>query len=329
MPRTHAHRVLGRVAAALLASLAAISTTAALAQTTSRYPDKSITWIVGFPPGGSVDVIARLVAKKIESALGQSVVIDNRPGASGAIAMGAAARAAPDGYTLVSVAGPDLAAKAVPELGKELTGVAGLATGPMILVGTTAGPMPLTLKELLAAAKASPDKFSFGSSGIGTSQHLAGELISQMAGTKITHVPYKGGGQAVTDLLGGQLPLAVLGIPPVLQHIKSGKLKAYGVSTSSRSPTLPDVPTLNEAGLVGFDANQWYVVATAAGVPADRIQKLNAAISQALKDPEIIAGLVGVGLEPFVASSQDTVKFVTNEQKRWRDFAQKAKISLD
>ena len=329
MSGTHARRVLGRIAAALVASLAAIGTTAALAQTASRFPDKPITWIVGFPPGGSVDVIARLVAKKIESALGQSVVIDNRPGASGAIAMGAAARASPDGYTLVTVPGPDLSAKAVPELGKELTGVASLGTGPMVLVGTTASPMPPTLKELLALAKASPDKFSFGSSGIGTSQHLAGELISQMAGAKIAHVPYKGGGQAVTDLLGGQLPLAVLGIPPVLQHIKSGKLKAYGVSTSSRSSALPDVPSLNEAGLAGFDANQWYVVATAAGVPADRIQKLNAAISQALKDPEIIAGFVGVGVEPFVASPQDTVKFVMNEQKRWRDFAQKAKITLD
>jgi tripartite-type tricarboxylate transporter receptor subunit TctC len=326
---THARRVLGCTATASIALLASIGTTAAFAQTASRYPDKPITWIVGFPPGGSTDVITRLVAKKIESALGQSVVIDNRPGASGAIAMGAAARATPDGYTLVSVAGPDLAAKAVPELGKELAGVAALGKGPMVLVGTTAAPMPPTLRDLLAAAKANPDKYSFGSSGIGSSQHLAGELINQTAGTKLMHVPYKGGGQAVTDLLGGQLPLAVLGIPPVLQHIKSGKLKAYGVSTSSRSPTLPDVPTLSEAGLPGFDANQWYVVAAAAGVPADRIQKLNAAISQALKDPEIIAGFVGVGVEPFVASPQETVQFVTSEQKRWRDLAQKAKMSLD
>lgn len=329
MSGTHARRVLGRAAAAFIASLAIIGTTAALAQTASRYPEKPITWIVGFPPGGSTDGITRLVAKKIESALGQSVVIDNRPGASGAIAMGAAARATPDGYTLVTVAGPDVPAKAVPELGKELTGVAALGAGALVLVGTTAAPMPPTLKDLLAAAKANPDKYSFGSSGIGSSQHLAGELINQMAGTKMTHVPYKGGGEAVNNLAGGQLPLAVLGIPPVLPHIKSGKLKAYGVTTSSRSSTLPDVPTLNEAGLVGFDANQWFVVATAAGVPADRIQKLNAAISQALKDPEIIAGFVAVGVEPFVASPQETVNFVMSDQKRWRDLAQKAKISLD
>jgi tripartite-type tricarboxylate transporter receptor subunit TctC len=326
---TQARRVFGRTAAALIASLATIGTTASLAQTASRYPEKPITWIVGFPPGGSIDGITRLVAKKIESALGQSVVIDNRPGASGAIAMGAAARATPDGYTLVTVAGPDVPAKAVPELGKELAGVAALGAGAMVLVGTTAAPMPPSLKDLLAAAKASPDKYTFGSSGIGSSQHLAGELINQMAGTKMTHVPYKGGGEAVNNLLGGQLPLAVLGIPPVLPHIRSGKLKAYGVTTSSRSSTLPDVPTLNEAGLVGFDANQWYVVATAAGVPADRIQKLNAAISQALKDPEIIAGFLAVGVEPFVASPQETVKFVMSDQKRWRDLAQKAKISLD
>lgn len=326
---TNVRRVLGGTAAAFIASLAIIGTTAALAQTAGRYPEKPITWIVGFPPGGSTDGITRLVAKKVESALGQPVVIDNRPGASGAIAMGAAARATPDGYTLVTVAGPDVPAKAVPELGKELTGVAALGAGAMVLVGTTAAPMPPTLKDLLAATKANPDKYPFGSSGIGSSQHLAGELINQMAGTKMMHVPYKGGGEAVNNLLGGQLPLAVLGIPPVLPHIKSGKLKAYGVTTSSRSSTLPDVPTLNEVGLVGFDANQWFVVATAAGVPADRIEKLNAAINQALKDPEIIAGFVAVGVEPFVASPQETVKFVTSEMKRWRDLAQKAKISLD
>ena len=329
MPGTRTRRALGRTAAAVIATWATIGTPASLAQTASRYPDKPITWIIGYPPGGSTDAIARLVAKKIESALGQSVVVDNRPGASGAIALGAAARATPDGYTLVTVAGPDVTAKAVPELGKELAGVAALGTGPMVLVGTAAVALPASLRDLLAAAKTDPARYSFGSSGIGSSQHLAGELINQMAGTRLTHIPYKGGGQAVLDLVGGQLPLAVLGIPPVLPHIKSGKLKAYGVTTSSRSATLPDVPTLNEAGLGGFDANQWYVVAAPAGVPADRIQKLNAAINQALKDPAIHAGFVDVGVEPFVASPQETVKFVTTDHKRWRELALKAKISLD
>jgi tripartite-type tricarboxylate transporter receptor subunit TctC len=326
---TNARQVLGRTAATVFASFALFGTTAVLAQTAGRYPDKPITWIVGFSPGGSTDGITRLVAKKLESSLGQPVVIENRPGASGAIAMSAVARATPDGYTLVTVAGPDVPAKAVPELGKDLAGVAALGSGAMVLVGTTAAPLPATLKDLLAAAKASPDKYTFGSSGTGTSQHLAGELINQVAGTKMTHVPYKGGGQAVTDLLGGQLPLAVLGIPPVLPHIKSGKLKAYGVTTISRSSALPDVPTLNDVGLPGFDANQWFVVATAVGTPADRIEKLNAAINQALKDPEVIAGFISVGVEPFVASPQETVKFVTGDQKRWRDLAQKAKISLE
>jgi tripartite-type tricarboxylate transporter receptor subunit TctC len=326
---TNARQVLGRTAATVFASFALFGTTAVLAQTAGRYPDKPITWIVGFSPGGSTDGITRLVAKKLESSLGQPVVIENRPGASGAIAMSAVARATPDGYTLVTVAGPDVPAKAVPELGKDLAGVAALGSGAMVLVGTTAAPLPATVKDLLAAAKASPDKYTFGSSGTGTSQHLAGELINQVAGTKMTHVPYKGGGQAVTDLLGGQLPLAVLGIPPVLPHIKSGKLKAYGVTTISRSSALPDVPTLNDVGLPGFDANQWFVVATAVGTPADRIEKLNAAINQALKDPEVIAGFISVGVEPFVASPQETVKFVTGDQKRWRDLAQKAKISLE
>ncbi len=328
MQPTTSLRVLQCAAKSLIAALAIVCTVDALAQTAGRYPARPITWIVGFAPGGSADVTARLVAKKIEASLGQPVVVENRPGASGAIALGAAAKAAPDGYTIVTIAGPEVTAnKAMPELGKELAGVAALASGPMVLVGTTATPMPPTLKDLLASAKT--NSYNFGSSGIGSSQHLAGELINQTAGTKLVHVPYKGGGQAAVDLLGGQIPLAILGVPPVMQHIKSGKLKAYGVTTSARSGALPDVPTFGEAGLPGFDASQWYVVATAAAVPADRIQVLNAAINQALRDPEIAAGFINLGVEPFITSPQEAVTFVMADQKRWSDLVQKAKISLE
>lgn len=329
MPSISSRRFARRQAMLLMAALVGLGADQAAAQTAGRYPVKPITWIVGYAPGGSVDVTARLIAKKLEVSLGQPVVVENRPGASGAIALGATARAAADGYTIVTVAGPEVSAAAVPELGKELAGVATLGTGPMILVGTTATPMPATLKELLARAKESPDKYSFGSSGTGTSQHLAGELINQTAATKMTHVAYKGGGQAVVDLLGGQIPLAVLGIPPVLQHIKSGKLKAYGVTTASRSGALPEVPTLSESGIAGFDARQWYAVATTAGVPTDRIQILNAALNKALTDPEIVDGYTKLGVEPFISSSQETTNFVAAEKKRWTDLARTAKISLN
>lgn len=188
------------------------------------FPVKPITWLVGWPPGGSADVVSRLVAKELESKLGQPVVIDNRPGASGSIALNAAAKAQADGYTIVTVPGPVLTSIPVPQLGKQLIGIAQLAKGPMVLVGTAAT-SKTTLKDLIADAKTHPEAYSFASSGNGTSQHLAGEMLNQMAGIKMTHIPYKGGNQAVTDVIGGQVPVGMLGITPVLAHIKSGKLR--------------------------------------------------------------------------------------------------------
>ena len=321
-------RLTRRSAAALLALAAAAASGGSFAQ--GRFPDKPLNWIVGFPPGGSADVMTRLVAKKLEAKLGQSVVVDNRPGASGAIALQLAAKAVPDGYTLITVPGPVVTSRPQPELGKELAGIAMLGKGPMVLVGTMAQPLPATLKDLLASAKANPDKYSFASSGNGTSQHFAGELVNQMAGTKMTHVPYKGGNQAVADVIGGQVPLAVLGITPVLPHIRSGKLRAYAVSTAQRSPALPDVPALREApGLQGFDASQWFVVAAPAGVPPDRVQMLNAAIGEALKDPAIGSGFAGVGVLPEAAAPQATTAFVTGDLKRWHELATRANLPLE
>ena len=313
---------------ALLAAILGLAAPAAFSQT--RFPDRPINWIVGFPPGGSADVMTRLVAKKLEAKLGQAVVIENRPGASGSIALQAAAKASPDGYTLITVPGPVLTTKPQPELGKELMGIAMLGKGPMVLVGTLAQPLPATLNDLLASARSNPDKYSFASSGNGTSQHFAGELVNQMAGTKMTHIPYKGGNQAVTDVIGGQVPLAVLGITPVLPHIRSGKLRAYGVSTAARSPALPDVPSFREAsGLAAFDASQWFVVAAASGVPADRVQVLNAAISDVLKDPDVANGFATVGVQPEAASAQGTTAFVAADLKRWRELAARSNLPLE
>jgi tripartite-type tricarboxylate transporter receptor subunit TctC len=273
--------------------------------------------------------MTRLVAHKLEQALGQSVVVENRPGGSGVIALNAAAKAAPDGYTLVTVPGPVLTNLPLPRLGKQLTGVAMLGKGPMILVGTAGPAAPADLKALIASAKAAPGKYSFASSGNGTSQHLAGELMDQMAGIKMTHVPYKGGNQAVTDVIGGQIPLAMLGIPPVLAHVKSGKLKAYGVTTTKRSPALPDVPTMAEAGLPGFEASQWFVVAAPTGVPADRVQKLNAAIGTILKQPDIVKAFENMGVDPAVESPRQTTDYVAADLKRWRALARKSNLALD
>ncbi len=315
-------------------ALAALGGAAALASSPRLFAQgamagRPITWLVGQPPGGSVDILSRLVARQIEQVLGQSVIVDNRPGAAGAIALQAAARAPHAGLTVVTLPGPNLTNVPVPLIGKELTGVATLAKGPMVLVGTTASPLPPTLAGLLAAAGKDPRAFSFASSGNGTSQHLAGELMNQIAHTQIVHVPYKGGSQAVTDIVGGQVPLGMLGITPVLPHIKAGKLRAYGVTTATRSAALPDVPTLREAGLPGFDADQWFVVAAPAGVAAERVRALNAAIAQALQKPEVQAGYAAAGVVPTPATAQQTTAFVMQELQRWQALAKKANLTLD
>jgi tripartite-type tricarboxylate transporter receptor subunit TctC len=288
-----------------------------------------ITWLVGQPAGGTVDVVTRVVARQVEALLKQTVVVDNRPGAAGAIALNAVAKAPASAPLLVTVPGPILSATPVPQIGKELAGVATLGRGPMVLVGTMAAPLPATLEALLAAARKDAKAFSFATSGNGTSQHLAGELINQMAETQMVHVPYKGGAQAVTDVVGGQVPLGILGVAPVLAHLRSGRLRAYGVTTAARSPLLPDVPTLAESGLKGFDADQWFVVATGANAPAERVSALNEAINRALQNPEVQTALAKAGIAPVPASPQQTTEAVGRDYARWQALVKKANLPLE
>jgi tripartite-type tricarboxylate transporter receptor subunit TctC len=319
-----------RRAAALLLAAAAVTTASgsAWAQAGAAYPNKTITWVVGWPPGGSADTATRLVARRLEQTLGQPVVVDNRPGASGVLALNFAVKAPADGYTLITVPGPVIGSRPSPQLGKELVGVAMMGKGPAVLIGTVAEPLPATVKDLIAAAKAHPDKFNYVSSGNGTAQHLAGELFNQMAGITINHVPYKGGAQAVTDVIGGQVSLGVLGITSALPHIHAGKLKAYAVTTAKRSKNLPETPALAET-LPGFEATQWFVVAAPTGTPADRIQKLNAAIGVILKEPEVVSGFDKVGMEPELLTPAQTTSFVEQDLQRWRTLAAKANLKLD
>lgn len=289
---------------------------------------KPISWIVGFAPGGTTDVLARLVGRKLSEKTGQSVVIENRPGGSGLIALQAAAKAAPDGYTLVTVPGPLLHSQKAPELGKELTAVATLAQGPMVLVAS-ASAAPATLKELLDDMRKQPKAWSYASSGNGTSQHLAGELLNVLAGTSMVHVPYKGGGQAVTDVIGGQVRLAMLGVTPVLPHIRSGKLKAYAVTTRFRIESLPDVPTMQEAGVKDYDASQWYVVGAPAGVPAHRIAQLNAWLNEIMASSELAETLRATGSIAGAGSAQATQAFVAADTQKWKTLAQRARLVLD
>lgn len=289
---------------------------------------KPITWIVGFPPGGTVDALTRIAARKLAEKTGQSVVVDNRAGASGSIALQAAAKAAPDGYTLISVPGPILSSTQPPELGKQLVAIATLAQGPMVLVGGMSN-APASTADLIAAMRKDPKYWSYGSSGNGTSQHLAGELFNVTVGTAMTHVPYKGGGQAVMDVVGGQIPLAILGVTPVLSHIKSGKLKAYAVTSNYRIESLPDVPTMHEAGLRGYDAAQWYVVGAPKGVPPEHITKLNAWLNEISSSSDMKPALVASGSIAGSGTPKETQEFIESDTRKWKELAIKAKLSLE
>lgn len=289
---------------------------------------KPITWIVGFAPGGTVDVLTRLAAKKLSEKTGQSVVVENRAGASGAIALQAAAKAAADGYTLITVPGPVLYATAQPEVGRELMAIATMAQGPMVLVSGLAN-APAQMPDLIQAIKKNPSAWSYASSGNGTSQHLAGELLNVTAGITMTHVPYKGGGQAVIDVVGGQVPLGLLGVTPVLQQIKSGKLKAYAVTTSYRIESLPDVPTMKEIGLRDYDAAQWYVIATPKGTPAAQVQQLNTWLNEITASEDLKPALLASGSIAGKGSAKETQQFIESDTRKWRELAKSSKLDIN
>lgn len=299
------------------------------AQAQSPWPSaKPITWIVGFVPGGTVDTLTRVFARNISEQIGQSIVVENVPGASGALALQKAARAPADGYTLVTVPGPVLFGRPVPQIGQELRAVGMLSQGPIVLVGSAAQ-APGDLKALIAAMKQAPDQWSFASSGVGTGQHLAGELLNTMAGTKMLHVPYKGGGQAVIDVVGGQVQLAMLGLTPVLAQIKAGQLKAYAVTTPFRIPSLSDVPTMDEAGLKGYEATQYFAVATPKDVPDAIVARLNAAIGTASASAEVKLALDAGGQVASALSPADAQDFVLKSLAKFSGVAKQANITLN
>lgn len=275
-----------------------------------------------------MDAITRGVALQLSRLSGQSVVVENRPGASGALALQQVAKAPLDGNTLITIPGPLLHPNPVPQVGKELHAVAMMAQGPMVLVAPVAT-APADFPSLVKAIKANPKSWSFATSGNGTSQHLAGELFNQMAGTQAVHVPYKGGGQAITDVLGGQVPLAVLGASPVLPHIQSGKLKAYAVTTRERLDLLPDVPSLRELGLTGYEASQWFAVAVPTGTPAARVQQLNEWITAALDTPAVKELIRNSGNVRGAGAPAAVEAFLIKDGERWQALATKLQIRLD
>lgn len=311
----------------LLLSVAAASASA------QGYPDKPVKLVVPFPPGGPTDIVGRLVAQKLAEGIGQPVVVENRPGAGGTVGSTAVARAPADGYTLLY--GSTTLAIA-PSLYRDLAYDPRTAFAPISLVSR--GPIiaavnaqlpAKTLKDFIALAKSSPGRINYGSAGSGTPPHLAAELFKTVAGVDLVHVPYKGGGPAVSDLAGGQVQVCFEGLPTLLPHIKSGKVRALAITGAKRDPALPEVPTFAEAGLPGYDANFWNGLVAPAGTPAEVIARLNSVLVQALATPEVHAALVRLGLEAAGTTPQQFGDFIAAEIDKWARVVKASGAKID
>ena len=285
------------------------------------YPAKPIRLILPFPPGGSTDIVARLIGQKLTESWGQPVLIENRPGAGGNIAAETAARAAPDGYTLfqVNVANA-IGATLYPKLSYDLitsfAPVIQLATTPYVLLAHPTVPAKNTA-ELIALAKARPGQLNYASAGGGSATHLSGELLKSMAGVNIVHVPYKGTGPAVTALLSGEVDLYFATVPAALPLVETKKLRALGVTSARRSPLMRDVPAIAEAGLKGYETSTWHGILAPAATPADIVVKLNAEIARTLAQPAVRERLVGQGLDPVGGTPEQFGAYLKTEISKW------------
>jgi tripartite-type tricarboxylate transporter receptor subunit TctC len=314
---------------ALAAVLAAAVPIAARAA--DAYPSKPVHIIVPYPAGGVADALPRIVGEKLSQKWGQPVIIENKAGASGNIGMEEGARAEPDGYTLVLAAAGNMTVNPVLfknlrfDTYKDLAPVTLLAASPNVLVVHPSVPAK-NYKELVAYAKQNPGKLNFASPGEGSGAHLAGELFNLEAGVKTVHIPYKGMAPAVNDLLGGNVQMMFAGISTVLQHIKSGKLVAIAMAAPKRSPQLPDLPTVAEEGLPGFDVTSWYGIVVRAGTPPAVVQKVQRDIADALKAPDVQTKLAGYGLEPVGNTPEAFDAMIKSETRKWTDIVHKAGI---
>jgi tripartite-type tricarboxylate transporter receptor subunit TctC len=289
--------------------------------------------VVPYPPGGPTDITARVVAAEMSKTIGQNIVIDNRPGASGMIGSEMVTKSTPDGYTLLANASihvinpsvyPDMRFDAI----KDFVPITQLAQVPLVLVVPANSPIK-SVKDLVEYAKANPGKVNFGSAGSASAQHLAGESFKIAAGIQMQHIPYKGSAPALTDLAGGQLQLMFDSMPSATPMINSGKLRAIAVTTTTRAKARPDLPTIAESGFPGFDISTWYAYWAPKGTPADVVEKLAASAAQALKNPEVIAKYEAMGAEPVGSTPAQFAAYVESEAKKWSDIVKKSGAKLD
>ena len=310
------------------------ATLALAAQAAGNFPDKPVNIIVPFPAGGSTDTVARALALSMGEQLGKPFVVENRPGATGTIGAGAVKRAAADGYTLlVASLGPFVVTphmvKNVPyDASKDFDYITIPVQAPNVLVASPTQ-KARSVSEVIAALKANPGKISFASSGNGSSDHLSAELFWQQTGTEAVHVPYKGGAPAITDLLGGQVDFSFQNVNAVLSHLRSGKLRAIAVTGSQRSPVLPDVPTLAEAGVKGAEVYSWQGMAAPKGLPADVKARLAKAAIAAVQQPDVRKRFVEQGLEIVGNTPEEFTRFQAQENERWKRLIETRKITAD
>ncbi|GKS87944.1 tripartite tricarboxylate transporter substrate binding protein [Acidovorax sp. SUPP2539] len=319
----------------LLAAALAVAATAAVPTAFAQaFPNKPITIIVPFAAGGTTDILARVIGQGLSAELGQSVVVDNRAGAGGNIGGQMAARAPADGYTLfmgtvgTHAINAALYKKMPFDPVKDFAPLTRVANVPNLLVANPNQPYK-TVQELIAYAKANPGKVNFGSSGSGSSIHLSGELFKSMAKVDMQHVPYKGSAPAVTDLLGNQIGIMFDNMPSAIQHVRSGKLRPIAVTTAKRSPELPDVPTIAEAGVPGYEATSWFGMFAPAGTPAPIVSQLNKALVKVLSQPETKKKLADQGAEPVSETPEQFAAFIQSESAKWGKVVKESGASVD
>jgi tripartite-type tricarboxylate transporter receptor subunit TctC len=310
--------------------IAALAAGAAVAQ---QYPDRPIRLVIGFPPGGAMDILGRIAAQRLTDALGQQVVVDNRGGAGGTIATEIAARAVPDGYTLHFVSlphviNPHLYKKVNYDAVKDFAPIAQFVSVSLVLVVHPSLPAK-SVRELIALAKARPGYINYASAGSGSSGHLAMELFKTMAGTNITHIPYKGTGPLLNDVLAGQVPVTIASLVGLVPQIQAGKLRGLGVTSARRSAVMPDLPTIAESGVPGYDVTQWFGMVAPAGTPPAVVSRLNSEMNKALAKPEVREMLATRGADAVGGTAADFAALIKKEDAKWAKVVKNSGARVD
>ena len=311
--------------------LCSIFVSAAGAQ--EAYPSRPVKFILPFPPGGGTDILGRVIAEQLSANLGQPVVTENRGGAGGNVGAEAAAHSAPDGYTILLVAptvaiSPSLYSKLNYDPVKDLAPISLVATVPNVMI-TNPSVEAKNLQEFIELARSRPGAMNYGSGGAGTSNHLAGELFNIVTGTKLVHVPYKGVNLAMQGVLAGEIQLVFIGIPAALPHIKAGKLRALALVAPQRSPALPEVPTVAEAGLKDFEVTTWYGILAPAGTPRPIVSRLNAELVKIMHTPDVKERLASMATDPLTSTPEEFAAYLKQEIAKWGDVVRKSNLKAD